>query len=282
MIRLSLILLLLLPSLGVAQERLTLSKQPTLEQVNIAKDLVRLLDKAPTKLAVGGYALIDIKLEGKVKSYPVPGSDDCLKTILIPKGQAYEGWLVESGEFKWTRIEPVAWDRVLVTGLKSGTATLIWHMVQNGESEIVAAFQFIIGKSIPKPVEPPDDPVVPVDDELTKGMRAAFAKDTVAGIGNKQWLLPMAGIYEAASKDSLETIKTAGDLDNLLTAARVAAGIPDPDKTLTETRHFIKRQLQANLTGGVDAPATVLDAGKKALAKSLMGKVAESLEKLAK
>ena len=113
-------------------------------------------------------------------------------------------------------------------------------------------------------------------------MRAAFAKDTVAGIGEKKWLLPMAGIYEAASKDTLDGVKTAGDLDALLTAARIAAGIPDPDKTLSETRQYIKRQLQANLTNGADAPATVLDATKKTLAKALMGKVSDSLEKLAK
>jgi len=104
----------------------------------------------------------------------------------------------------------------------------------------------------------------------------------VAGIGDPKWLMAMAGIYEAASLDSLETVKTAGDLDNLLYAARVAAGIPEPDKVLTETRQFIKRQLLANLTGGVDAPATVMDAEKKKTAKALMAKIADSLEKIAK
>lgn len=280
---LSLILLLFLPLSAWGQERLTLSARPTSEAVQTAKDLIKSAETTPTKLVMFGYALIDIKIPGKLSTYIAPGADDCLQQVKIAKGTVYEGLLAgPDGIVKWTRIEAVDYDRVLVVGVKTGQATLIWMGVKGDEAVVIAAFQFAVGKPAPKPVEPPDDPVVPVDDDLTKGMRAAFAKDTVAGIGEKKWLLPMAGIYEAASKDSLDSIKTAGDLDNLLTAARIAAGIPDPDKTLTETRHFIKRQLLANLTGGVDAPATVLDAAKKTLAKSLMGKVAESLERLAK
>lgn len=278
------VMLFLCSSSVVAQERLTLSKFPSVEQIQSAKEIIKSAETAPTKMPFGGYALIDIKLEGKLTNYTVPGSDDCIKTVLIPKGQAYEGWLVDkaTNEFKWTRIEPVAWDRLLVTGTKNGTATLIWMTVQNGEAVVVAAFQFVVGKPAPKPVDPPDDPVIPVDDDLTKAMRAAYAKDKVAGIGDPKYLIAMSGVYEAASNDSLDTIKTAGDLDDLLLAARKAAGIPEPDKVLTETRQFIKRQLLANLTGGVDAPATVMDAAKKTTAKTLMGKIAESLEKIVK
>jgi len=270
--------LLVAPSWLNGQERLTLNKLPTNEQIQSAKDIVKSAETAPTKLSTGGYALIDIKLEGKLKSYVVPGSDDCIKTILIAKGQAYEGWLVDkdSNQFGWKRIDPVAWDRVLVTGIKNGTATLIWHMVQNGESEVVAAFQFIIGKPPLNPDEPPD---VPVDDELTKGMRAALAKDKAAGVADVKYLLSLSGIYEAASKDSLDTIKTAGELDALLNAARLAANIPEPEKMLPEVRQFIKRQMQANL--GTEQ-STPINADAKRLAKTLMGKIGDSLEKLAK
>lgn len=211
--RLALILLLLLPSLACAQEKLTLSKMPSHEQVKSAKELIEQVKSAPTKLSTGGYALIDIKLEGKLTSYVVPGSDDCIKTILIPKGQAYEGWLVDmtTNQFTWTRIEPVAWDRVLVTGLKNGTATLIWMSVQNGEATVVAAFQFLIGKAPPKP-DPVDPDPIPGTDLLVQAAQA----DIKAGKGTADDLANYANLYAmySTSVKNDASLKTVGDLFN--------------------------------------------------------------------
>lgn len=153
-----------LPTHG--QQRLMLAERPAAEKLAAAKDLIKSAETAPTNLAVGGYALIDIKLPGELTSYIVPGSDDCIQKVTISKGTAYEGWLVEqaTGMFKWTRIEPEKeFDRVLVTGLSKGTQTLLWMAVKDGKAVVIAAFQFQVGPPTPpippKPPEPEPEPV---------------------------------------------------------------------------------------------------------------------------
>lgn len=182
--------LLLVLAGGVnGQDSLTLAKRPDPQQVATAKETIRSATQTPTLLAFGGYAIIDIKLEGKLSSYVVPGSDDCIKTISIPKGQGYTGWLVPKGEtaHKWTSIDPVpTHDRLLVTGTANGTTTLIWMTVQNNEAVVVAAFQFIVGE--PRPPPPPDidpdvDPILP-----GKGFRVLIVRETkdLAGLTPQQ------------------------------------------------------------------------------------------------
>lgn len=184
-------LLLLMLAGGVnGQERLTLSKKPSTEQVATAEATIKSAQQSPTVLAFGGYAIIDIKLEGKLKAYVVPGSDDCIKTIPIPKGQSYSGWLVPTGktQFEWVTIEPNKdINRLLVIGSANGSATVIWHAVVNGESEIVAAFKFDVGKPRPPPpppdIDPDVDPILP-----GKGFRVLIVRETkdLAGLTPQQ------------------------------------------------------------------------------------------------
>lgn len=183
------------------------------------------------------------------------------------------------GTAQWHNFPAQKDSYLLFMAVKEGTAKVTITAVSDDgkKSIIVAKMQITVGKPTPKPDDPPDNP--PIEDDLTKGMRVAFAKDKAANIADPKFLLALSGIYEAASKDDLANIKTAGDLDTLLNSARQAAGIPDPDKMLTETRQYIKRQLQANL--GKDQ-AQPLSVDAKRLAKVLMGKISDALEKLAK
>lgn len=178
MIRIAL-LLLLLPCLLHAQEVRTVSSMPSPDQVATAKATIKSAETSPTLLAFGGYALVEIKIEGELTPYIVPGSDDCLRTIKLAKGQAYEGWLVTQGEtaFKWVSLPANKdHDRLLVTGTANGTATIIWMTVQNGKAVVVSAFQFVVGKPKPQPPGPgPDDVRPPIP---TQGLRVLFVYET--------------------------------------------------------------------------------------------------------
>lgn len=274
-----LIIALMLPAMVQAQDNLQVSKRPTAGEVDTAKATIKAAQDSPTVLAYGGYAVIDIKLEGKLTSYVVPGSDDCLRTVSIPKGQGYQGWLVAKGETapKWTVIDSIAThDRLLVTGTSNGTTTLIWMTVSNGEAVVVAAFKFVVGKPAPKP----DDPPPPVD-PLVNSFRSAMAQDVSTGKGDKKWLIPLAGIYKIASNDSLDSLATMNDLDARLTSDRVAAGIPDPDKQLLNLRRAVQTELYSQLGVTKDSGAMALKPDTRRLAKAAMAKIATALETIA-
>lgn len=261
-----------------AQDTLTLSKKPSTEQVATAKETIKAAQQAPTTLAYGGYAIIDIKLEGKLTTYTVPGSDDCIRTVPLPKGSVYSGWLVAKGEAaaKWTEIAAVAThDRLLVSGTANGTTTLIWMTVQNNEAVVVAAFQFVIGK--PKPVEPD---VPPPDDPLVKKFKAAAAADAAAGKADKQWLPKLAGIFESAANFIPETVTTVGQLDELLLAARKAAGIPEPDQQFLNLRRAIQAEIYARLGVDINSSNVTLTPDTRRLAMLAFGKIAVAIEEI--
>lgn len=274
-------LLLLMLAGGVnGQDSLTLAKRPDPQQVATAKETIRSAAQAPTLLAHQGYAIIDIKLESELESYIVPGSDDCLRTVSIPKGKGYAGWLVSKGDTaaKWTVIEPITThDRLLVTGIANGTATVIWHGIVNGKSAVIAAFQFIVGKPVPKPDDPP-----PPDDPLVKSFRNAMALDVAANKADKKHLLALSGIYDAASKDSLDSLATMNDLDARLVAARTSAGIPDPDVMYPNLRKAVQAELYSQLGVNATSGMVELKVDTRRLAKAAMAKIATSLTEVAK
>lgn len=284
--RFALLLSLLMAAVAYGQEQLSLSKMPSKEQLQSAKEVIKSAETSPTKLSIGGYATVDIKLEGKLTPYIVPGSDDCIKTVTVIKATGYEGWLVTKGEneFRWTKIDPVAThDRIMVTGVKQGVATLIWIAVQNNEAVVVAAFRFEIGPVKPAPVIiPPDEPVIPVEDELTKRLRAAAQLDAAAGKADKKHLLPLAGIYLAASNDPLAQVSTMDALDTLLFEARKRAGIPDPAIVFPNLRKAVQQEIYARLGIGPNDGKQPLTDDTKRLAKLAFGKIATTLEILAK
>lgn len=180
MTRFALLLLLLLPLAARGQDVISVSKMPSPDQVASAKDIIKKSQSDPVVLRANGYALANIDFAQKLKCYPVPGSDDCLKFLPIPKGTVYEGLLVSNstGELSWTRIEPDKdKDRYLIIGVKQGTSTIIWianGATPNDEPVVVAAYQFVVGKKPdpgPTPGPGPTPTPVPIPGQ---GLRVLF------------------------------------------------------------------------------------------------------------
>lgn len=264
-------LALLLPYHSFAQDNLQVSKRPTAGEVATAKATIQAAQDSPTLLAYGGYAVIDIKLEGKLTSYVVPGSDDCLRTVNILKGQGYQGWLVAKGETapKWTVIEPISThDRLLVTGTSNGTTTLIWMTVQNGEAVVVAAFKFIVGT--PRPPPPPPDTL----SDFEKALKKALEADIAAGKGTKAQAALLAGVYRSAA-NSLPNGATAGELYATIQKAIATAGIPPPATALPTMRQLIAAELNKRLPTDADRQLTLEDRNR---ITATFGAMADSLE----
>lgn len=249
-------LLLLSASISQAQQRLSLAERPSNDKLAAAKDLIKSAETAPTKLKVGGWATIDIKLPGKLTVYITPGSDDCIQKILIPKGQAYEGWLVDdaTGVFKWTRIEPSDVDRVLITGLSRGTATLIWMGVKGDEAVVVAAFQFAVAGGTPKPVDPVDPDPTPSTDALVLAAQADIkaGKGTAEDVDNYASLFSM---YASQVKNG-DTLNTIGDLFKEMDTSIDRLLGKDIDKCFPTLRRAVGAELRAKLPTN---PATKID-----------------------
>ena len=266
----AMLLALLLPCSLPAQDVLQVSKRPTAGEVDTAKATIKAAQDQPTMLAYGGYAVIDIKMEGKLTSYVVPGSDDCLRTVNITKGQGYQGWLVAKGETtpKWTVIEPIAThDRLLVTGTSNGTTTLIWMTVQNSEAVVVAAFKFVVGT--PRPPPPPD-----TLSDFEKALKKALEADVAAGKGTKAQATLLAGVYRSAA-NSLPSVTTAGELYATLQKAIATAGVPPPAAALPSMRQLIATELNKRLPTDADRQLTLEDRNR---ITATFGAMADSLE----
>lgn len=270
-----LVIALILPAMVQAQDSLQVSKRPTAGEVATAKATIQAAQDSPTMLTYGGYAVIDIKLEGKLTSYVVPGSDDCLRTVSIPNGQGYQGWLVGKGETapKWTVIEPITThNRLLVTGTSNGTTTLIWMTVQNGEAVVVAAFKFVVGT--PRPPPPPPDTL----SDFEKALKKALEADIAAGKGTKAQAELLAGVYRAAA-NSLPNAVTAGELYAMLQKAIAAAGVPPPAVALPTMRQLIAAELNKRLPTEADKQLTMEDRNR---ITATFGAMADSLEVITK
>lgn len=272
----AIVLALLLSSTGGSQDTLQVGKRPTSTEVATAKAIISAAAQdSPTLLAYGGYALIDIKLEGKLTNYVVPGSDDCLRTVPIPKGQGYVGWLVAKGETapKWTVIEPVTThDRLMVTGVSNGTATLIWMTVQNNEAVVVAAFQFVVGT--PHPPHPPPDTL----SDFEKALKKALEADIAAGKGTKAQATLLADVYRSAA-NSLPNVATVGELYATLQRAITVAGIPPPANALPTMRAVIAGELNKRLPTEADKQITLEDRNR---ITATFGAMADALEVILK
>ena len=267
----AMLLALFLPYLAAAQDNLQVSKRPTAGEVATAKATIQAAQDAPTLLAYGGYAVIDIKLEGKLTNYVVPGSDDCLRTVSIPKGQGYQGWLVAKGETapKWTVIAPIAThDRLMVTGTANGATTLIWMTVSNGEAVVVAAFKFIVGT--PRPPPPPPDTL----SDFEKALKKALEADITAGKGTKAQATMLAGVYRSAA-NSLPSVTTVGELYATLQKAIATAGVPPPATALPTMRQLIAAELNKRLPTDADRQLTLEDRNR---ITATFGAMADSLE----
>lgn len=169
--------------------------------------------------------------------------------------------------------KPFPW--VILVGIKAGASTI--HIIRNGATAtssptVVDKLEVTIGGSVPP------TPPTPVEDDLTKALRAALKADQQTNKADRQWILALAGIYDAASRDSLESIKTAGELDQLLNTARQTAGIPEPDQALPSVRQRIRQELLTRLNIPENGSSQPLTAESRKLAKTILNNIAHALE----
>jgi hypothetical protein len=167
---------------------------------------------------------------------------------------------------------------VILIGAQPGNSQVmvIRNGSDNGPPVVVDTLVVSVGGPAPGP------PTPPVEDDLTKALRAAWLKDAAANQADKKWIGALAGIYDAASRESLDMVKTAGDLDTLLNAARQAAGIPEPEVALPHVRQRIRQELLTQLRvpeNGASQPFTVDD---KRRAQQVLSRIARALEVLSR
>lgn len=280
------LLLLLTAGTGLnAQDVSPVRKKPTADAVKTAKEIVDASRAAPITMPYGGYALVPMEIAAD--AYIVPGSNDCLDMEIIPKGVARKFFAVlkdNPGVWKFVTIPADdKFDRIRVSGIENGTATIIWHTVVDGKSVVVDAKVFNVGKQIvPKPDDPP---IVPIDDALTQKLRIAANADYTAGKSDKKILLPLAEIFSAAggSEPFPPAVITVADLDNLLYQARLFAKLPPPETAYPTLRNTaIREVIYAALGVDANSGAVKLTDAMKVKAKEIFGKIAASLEILSK
>jgi len=164
-------------------------------------------------------------------------------------------------------------------GTKAGTTNVSIYGVSEDKLRVVriAKMKITVGPKIPDIPPPP-----PPDDPLVKSFRNAIAVDVAANKADKKHLLALSGIYDAASKDSLDSLATMNDLDARLVAARTSAGIPDPDVMYPNLRKAVQAELYSQLGVNVNSGTVELKADTRRLAKAVMAKIATSLMEVAK
>lgn len=270
----TLTMLLLFTSSAIGQTVLDFSPASTPAELEVAREKIRKATNTPVKINVGGYALAPIDLTKDMKCHIVTGSDKCLEQQFLPKGKDYKGNLVlnEDPAYKFRTIAPdEKTDRVIIHATAPGTATLIWFANIAGKAEVISEYKVIVGDPpAPDPIKPP------VDNPLTKSLRAAYQLDSVAGIGNKEHLEKLEGVYLALSRSDLSTIKTQKQLTELMAASVKGAGIPDYKLSLTNTRLAIQREYLTR-QGITDDSASDTKPVNEALVKQMFADLAASL-----
>lgn len=133
----------------------------------------------------------------------------------------------------------------------------------------------------PKPIDPP------VEEQLTKDLRAAMNQDIAAGKANPIHLGALEGIYQSFSTDPLNKLNaanTAGDVESLLNSAREQAGIPEWNLMYPALRQRLRLETLKTL-GLQDDPKyanTPVNADAKRLLKAYYAKVAAALDAISK
>lgn len=238
------------------------------------------LEKATPKtlsLEVGEFEVIE---PAKAITGPllwIISNESSMQRIDVAADQPLGLWLKRHGETT-TKLhqfpaKPFPW--VILIGVKPGTSTI--HVIRNGATAtsapaIVDKLEVTIGGTVPP------TPPAPIEDDLTQALRAAYQLDQQANKADRKWLLALAGIYDAAGRDSLESIKTTGELDQLLNNARQTAGIPEPDQALPSLRQRIRLELLTRLNITENAQALPLTTESRKLAKSVLSNIAHALE----
>lgn len=259
----------------------TLGATVTAAEIEQAKKILAMTAPKDLKLAVGEFEAIQPDEKITTPLLWLGTNRSCLQKIDVPAGVPFHGYMRRRGDaaakYHLFPARSNAW--VVVIGISEGSAAI--SIVRNGdkpEQPPVLVDELLVTVGGGAPVPPPAPGPV-VEDEVTKALRVEYAKDTLAGKGDRQVLLRLSGIYQAASQDDLATVKTVSDFDNLLYQARLAAGIPEADKALPAVRNWIMAYLQAKV--GNDGTQVLRDDAKR-LAKAHLAKIADGLTALTK
>lgn len=276
------LLVILLPSLGWGQA-VVVGEFPPPEKIKEAKYTLATAEPKVLALNVGEFEIIEpAKSLAGIPLYWHISDANIMQRIDVAANQTTGLWMKRRGEpeakLHLFPARPVAW--VILVGAKQGASSIA--IIRNGltSSEpplVVDTVAVTVGT--PKPIDPP---LPPPDDPLVKAFRTAMAQDIAAGKGDKKWLLPLAGVYEAASNDSLDSLATMNDLDARLNSARIAAGIPDPDKQFLNLRRVIQSELYSQLGVSKDSGSIPFKVDTRRLAKAAMAKISASIEEIAK
>jgi hypothetical protein len=205
-------------------------------------------------------------------------NEAALQRIEVAANQPLGLWMKRRGEpaarLHQFPAKPVTW--VILIAAKSGSAQLTVIRNGSGTGPPVVVDTLVVTVGNPQP------PPAPPEDELTKRLRAAWEQDVVAGLAVKRWLIALAGIYDKASRDSFEAVKTAGDLDQHLHLARQTAGVPPVEQALPQLRQRLRTEMITQLKvpeNGASQPFTQDD---KSRARQLFSRFAQALEVLSR
>lgn len=205
-------------------------------------------------------------------------NEAALQRIEVAANQSLGLWMQRRGEptarLHQFPAKPVTW--VILIAAKSGNAqlTVIRNGTGTGPPVVVDTLVVTVGH--------PGPPPPPPEDELTKALRAAWQQDVVAGVGDKKWLVALAKVYETASRNPLNAVKTAGDLDQLLHTARQAAGIPPVETALTQLRQRLRTEMLTLLKVPEDGATQPCTSDDKHRARQLFARIAQALEVLSR
>ena len=206
--------------------------------------------------------------------------DEFIQRLYMQPGQSLTIFMKRRGEPKARLHELKGFKNpwTVVIGVQQGQVG--WIVVKNNPDPKQPPIQvdtviITTGEAPPDPDKPP-----PPTDEFFKRLSVAFQKDVAAGIGDKTWVKKLSGVYDSASRDNLESIRTFEDLDSLLYEAAKTSGIPDYNKALTSLRAAIRQEFFSTLSITENDRTTNLTADTRRTAKSLFSKLAVALGKL--
>jgi len=269
----------------------------------------RKMEAAKPKLLSIGVGISQVLLPADaIKGIPLtwdPSNLDCIDIVWIDAGESHsmQGVLVGETVSRLHKFAAKPYPWCIITGKKKGQSTVnIWRngdMVKAKGAGVdpakipaapapvapvqgppVRAGQVLItvdGGLPPGPDPKPDDPVVPVDTQLTKDLRAALAADRSANKADDKWVKELTGVYDKASRLDMSKVTTVVQLDTILNNARLATGMPEYDVMLTSLRTALRNELYKALGAKPDDRTAVISPDSLRLAQAKMGDFAKSL-----
>lgn len=257
------------------QAQVTIGERTDTSSAPLQRGSVKVLS-----LATGEFEIIEPAPNVSGPLLWLTSQTQCLQIIHVVPQQTLAIWMKRRGETnaKLHQFPARSASWIIVIGVQPGQSSVM--VIRNGAKadqppELVDRVEVSVGGPAPVP------PTPPVEDALVKALRNAFERDEKAGLASKPWLLALAEVYQTASRNSLTSIQTIGELDTFLNNARLKAGIPDADKTLPALRECIRQEWLAQLQITDADHAIVLTPETRRLVQQFLSRLARALEVIA-